>query len=207
MKLVKSILENKIYYLFFVYIALSVSYISYLVFFTPTNYINSVIMAIWAFLYPSILLFIIIYQAITFSLRNPNGSKLFIPAAMSGLIQFVLLFSYVYKGTGLFSVESNKIIHNGFVSVYFSIITITTVGYGDYIPANNAGRVTVMAESILGYFILAIFIAAFVEAIKKTKSQIYSETKHIEINTKLLEIIISLQKIILSKEKNLMMIL
>jgi voltage-gated potassium channel len=42
--------------------------------------------------------------------------------------------------------------------LYFSAITITTVGYGDILPHDSIVRVLVMAESLLGVVILGIFL-------------------------------------------------
>lgn len=41
-------------------------------------------------------------------------------------------------------------------SVYFSMITLTTVGYGDFSPATNAGKVFTMFYVLVG---IGIFLA------------------------------------------------
>ena len=45
--------------------------------------------------------------------------------------------------------------------LYFSIITQTTVGYGDIIAASMPGKICSMTQSIFGYFYLAFSIAIF----------------------------------------------
>lgn len=49
---------------------------------------------------------------------------------------------------------------NGFdnipVSVYWAVVTITTVGYGDYVPVTAAGRTIAAAGMLLGYAIIAV---------------------------------------------------
>ncbi len=49
---------------------------------------------------------------------------------------------------------------NGFdnipVSVYWAVVTITTVGYGDYVPITAAGRTIAAAGMLLGYAIIAV---------------------------------------------------
>jgi uncharacterized membrane protein len=46
--------------------------------------------------------------------------------------------------------------------LYFSVITLTTLGYGDMMPASPVARSVVMLEALLGQFFLAVFVARFV---------------------------------------------
>jgi hypothetical protein len=43
-------------------------------------------------------------------------------------------------------------------SLYFSLITLTTVGYGDISPVTNAGKIFTMFYTVIGLGILAAFI-------------------------------------------------
>ena len=45
---------------------------------------------------------------------------------------------------------------------YFSMVTLTTLGYGDIAPATMVARVFVVLEAIMGQFYLAILIASLV---------------------------------------------
>ena len=45
---------------------------------------------------------------------------------------------------------------------YFSMVTLTTLGYGDIAPATMIARVFVVLEAIMGQFYLAILIASLV---------------------------------------------
>jgi hypothetical protein len=49
--------------------------------------------------------------------------------------------------------------------LYFSVITLTTLGYGDMMPASPIARSLVMLEAMLGQFFLAVFVARFVGAL------------------------------------------
>lgn len=50
--------------------------------------------------------------------------------------------------------------HNGFsnipISVYWAIVTVTTVGYGDVVPVTPAGRAISAMAMLLGYAIIAV---------------------------------------------------
>jgi hypothetical protein len=51
--------------------------------------------------------------------------------------------------------------HNWVTYFYFSIVTFTTLGFGDVTPTGNAGELWVMAEVILGYLALGGLISIF----------------------------------------------
>ena len=46
--------------------------------------------------------------------------------------------------------------------VYFSFITLTTVGYGDITPIAPAARSLVILEALLGQFFVAVLVARLV---------------------------------------------
>lgn len=46
--------------------------------------------------------------------------------------------------------------------IYFSFVTLTTLGYGDVTPATNTTRVLVYTEAIFGVFYMAILVAGLV---------------------------------------------
>jgi len=50
----------------------------------------------------------------------------------------------------------------GFVALYFSYVTLTTVGYGDIIPASGAARMLAMIEAMSGMFYVTLLIARLV---------------------------------------------
>ena len=46
--------------------------------------------------------------------------------------------------------------------VYFSMITLSTVGYGDILPMSDATRTLAMLEAVVGQFFVAVVVATFV---------------------------------------------
>ncbi|GIC78227.1 ion channel [Moritella sp. F3] len=72
------------------------------------------------------------------------------------LIQ-IELFPQAFNG-----IEAKPWLDNLFSVVYFSFITLTTLGYGDITPALPIPRFFVFIESILGSFYLAIMVASLV---------------------------------------------
>jgi ion channel len=46
--------------------------------------------------------------------------------------------------------------------IYFSFVTLTTVGFGDILPATNPARALAAAEAVVGSLYLAVFVARLV---------------------------------------------
>lgn len=45
--------------------------------------------------------------------------------------------------------------------LYYSVVTLTTLGYGDVLPASTAGQIVAMAEVIIGYVMLGGLLSIF----------------------------------------------
>lgn len=52
--------------------------------------------------------------------------------------------------------------HRHFLLVYFSFVTLTTVGYGDMAPASDTARGLATMEAILGQFYIAVLVAELI---------------------------------------------
>jgi len=70
---------------------------------------------------------------------------------------FAVITIMLIIGTVMYLIEGEK---NGFTSIpksiYWAIVTITTVGYGDIAPQTTIGRMLASFAMILGYSILAV---------------------------------------------------
>lgn len=66
-----------------------------------------------------------------------------------------------------------KGVNNILDALYFSIVTITTLGFGDVLPSVTAGKVLVCAEAILG----VVFIGMFLNAISESQARQVDENE------------------------------
>jgi uncharacterized protein YjbI with pentapeptide repeats len=74
-------------------------------------------------------------------------------------------FSFLYDWYS--PVFQNLSASTWFTPYYFSIVTLTTSGYGDVTPQNLTGEIWVTTEIILGYVLLGILISVFVNKIAR----------------------------------------
>lgn len=90
----------------------------------------------------------------------------------------VLVLTLIYIASSaliIFQVEPDMF-ENFFEAIYWSTITITTVGYGDVYPSTTIGQVLTSISSLVGVAIIAlpsgIITAAYMEEINKKKSKL-----------------------------------
>lgn len=74
-------------------------------------------------------------------------------------------------------------------NLYYSVVTITTLGYGDIVPKNSAAQVLAAIESILGVVFIGLFLNALSQQLSRTVSE---EEKSKEADKKLKAEIIKL---------------
>ena len=86
------------------------------------------------------------------------------------LFLFTILTIVIIIGTLMYLVEGEE---NGFTSIpksiYWAIVTLTTVGYGDIAPATNIGQFFASIVMIMGYSIIAVPTGIVTAEITRTK--------------------------------------
>lgn len=94
---------------------------------------------------------------------------------------YVVLILSVIMGTVMYLIEDDSA---GFTSIprsiYWAIVTLTTVGYGDIAPQTSLGQLIATIVMILGYGIIAVPTGIVTSEFTK---QGKSNKKHIDINT------------------------
>lgn len=83
-------------------------------------------------------------------------------------LYFVVGFTVIYQNEFFLFSKKMKVFLD---YLYFSVSTITTLGYGDIAPINLPGRVTVIFEAIIGIWLLGIAIGKFIGSLKNPIEQ------------------------------------
>ena len=99
-------------------------------------------------------------------------------AKIAVFISFVLILCTIL-GTIMYLVESR--LDSGFTSiprsVYWAIVTLTTVGYGDIAPATPLGQFIASIIMIMGYGIIAIPTGIVSAEMTKTENKVHTNTE------------------------------
>ena len=90
-----------------------------------------------------------------------NPFRLFTDAVVS-IVLIILSFGLAYRFLGIKPDGASAIDH-----VYFSAVTFSTLGYGDFRPSSEAARMVAAFQAIIGNLHLGIIVgAAFLAATK-----------------------------------------
>jgi hypothetical protein len=125
----------------------------------------------WVFLAPGILFVIfVIAHLLRFILRARRIDSEVLCAGVATYLMLGLLWAFGYIlvarlvpdafafGTG----PDSSHIMKGFTALYFSFITLSTVGYGDIAPVSGAARMLAMMEATVGILYTTVLIARLV---------------------------------------------
>jgi hypothetical protein len=113
-----------------------------------------------------------------FVMVAPNVNEEVLCAAISVYLLFAVAWSFLYTIVGhwdpnafVFTVpaETGNVMV-GFTAIYFSLVSLTTIGFGDIIPLSNVARMLVLLEAIIGMFYMTIMIARLVSLYSSGKS-------------------------------------
>ena len=112
----------------------------------------------------------IVLRLLGFILRAPRVNSEILCAGVAAYLLLGLLWAFAYQlvdrsapDSFAFTVgpPSSRSLE-GFNSLYFSITTLATSGYGDIVPVSGLARMLAMAESIVGLLYVALLIARLV---------------------------------------------
>jgi Ion channel len=106
--------------------------------------------------------------------RRPTVDVHTVLGAVCIYVLIAMLFAFLdaaigYVGTESFFVQTNDPSSAEFL--YFSFITLTTVGYGDYTAAGGLGRALASIEALLGQIYLVTVVATIVSGMTHSRAE------------------------------------
>jgi len=104
---------------------------------------------------------------VLFIFRSPVVTRDVVSAALVVYLFSAMLFAKLYlmlelAYPGSFSISHETILDNPGLLKYFSMVTLSTLGYGDLSPVNDKSQALASMEAIFGQIYLAVLIARLV---------------------------------------------
>jgi len=108
------------------------------------------------------------------------------------LVFSAVLFYFFEKG-------KNPNVSNFFDAIWWAVVTMTTVGYGDIYPFTTSGRITAMLLMIMGGALFLSFVAILAGAFLRVEvAMLESEVENLRLGVRKLNTELSAEK----REKN-----
>jgi hypothetical protein len=101
--------------------------------------------------------------------RSPEVSAQTILGAICVYISIGIVFLFAYGAVA--EIGSGSLFAQGgdgtrALRLYFSYVTLATLGYGDYTPATNIGHMLAVVEALLGQIYLVTVVALLVARLR-----------------------------------------
>ena len=93
---------------------------------------------------------------------KPRSDKRSMLLLFFNYLEIVMAYAVLYSAGN----HLNKAFHHWFDAVYFSIITSSSIGYGDYYPITIWGKFLVSTQALLFLFFVVLFLNFFSTKIK-----------------------------------------
>lgn len=125
----------------------------------------------WMFLVPSVAFVIfVVGHLLHFILRAPHVNSEVLCAGVAGYLLLGLVWGMAYVLVAQLSPEAfvftagptGDRAMKGFTALYFSFVTLSTVGYGDIVAVTHPARMLTMVEAVIGIFYTTILLARLV---------------------------------------------
>jgi len=114
------------------------------------------------------LFYLIFIKAILADLLTLHGTSTdSICEAVVGYLMVGAAFAELYRVVNLFSPEAFAGLEGAEGLTYFSLVTLTTLGYGDIYPVTSVTRSLVILESVTGTFYMAVLVSHLVTGISR----------------------------------------
>ena len=96
-------------------------------------------------------------------LRSLNRSLILL---FVNYLEIIVGFATLYLITESIGYESGDALSSRLDALYFSVITITTLGYGDIKPFVNTGKWLSLTETIMGFVLVVLVVGTFLTGVQ-----------------------------------------
>jgi voltage-gated potassium channel Kch len=90
-----------------------------------------------------------------------RGDRRLVLLALHNYFEVVVWFAGAYAALRQLFGKTSAVLSTPIGALYYSMVTMTTLGYGEITPANDSGRALVVAHLFVAVFITLIILARF----------------------------------------------
>jgi hypothetical protein len=95
-----------------------------------------------------------------------RGYRRLVVLSLQNYVELLLWFAFAYRNAAAWFSSAKIPVDTASGALYFAVVTMATVGYGDITPINRRGAAIVVAQSAVGLFMTLMILARFVGILK-----------------------------------------
>jgi hypothetical protein len=109
-------------------------------------------------------------------LQGPERIRLELGMVALEVSLLILAFAGMYQKLGIVDTtqDGSPVVHNLLSSIYYSLVTFTTLGYGDFQPTPGARPIAAL-QAVTGYIILGVLASTAATLVHPTKGPLQVE--------------------------------
>ena len=111
---------------------------------------------------------IIIYQTIIILFGMIlRGYERSVTLVIGNALEILIWFAIFYRNFDYLFISKYIQLNTFFGSIYYSLVTMSTLGYGDIVPKNYYALYIIIPQTLIGIFIAIIILARFISFLPK----------------------------------------
>jgi len=99
-----------------------------------------------------------------------GGYRRIIILALHNYLELIFWFTSFYLQSRALFNDPKGVLNSWLGTIYYSVVTITTLGYGDVTPCSDWTRFLVISQTLIGVFFIAVIVARFISYLPKPKT-------------------------------------
>lgn len=155
--------------------------ISYLIYYiSPLDIFRNEIFYNTAIFFYSIYFLIILRKVVLTPHKDINEHKNSLSEILISIPTYWVLFAFCFRGIGINDINALNAAEVNSAYTYFSIVTFTTLGYGEFTP-DNTTRFYAAFEAVIGFLFVPLIISQFL-SVNNEKNRMESDPSLQNVN-------------------------
>ena len=99
-----------------------------------------------------------------------RGYRRILVLSLMNYFEILAWFALFYHKWAHWFDDRLQVLHTAIGSLYFSLVSMSTLGYGEVLPLNNYARLLIFFQIIIGIFLLILIISRIISYLPKPKT-------------------------------------
>ena len=99
-----------------------------------------------------------------------GGYRRILVLSLMNYVEILAWFGVFYHLCPSWFKDPNSVLHSSTCSLYYSLVTMSTLGYGEVTPINDGARGLVVIQTLVGIFLMVLIISRIISYLPKPQT-------------------------------------